>query len=138
MPTKAQESNLPLKEYKFTFRLDNRATVSTRYFLAYDARDALRIFSQTMVKTLFKSSVTQGKESILAKEMLVKYDPTSSVNSKVPASEISSSEELLPELKKQLGALDQCFELIKLEEYNRWAKQWYSFKIPLEEVFENK
>ena len=38
MPTKAQESNLPLKEYKFTFRLDNRATVSTRYFLAYDAR----------------------------------------------------------------------------------------------------
>lgn len=138
MPTKAQESNLPLKEYKFTFRLDNRATVSTRYFLAYDARDALHVFSQTMVKTLFKSSVTQRSESILAKEMLVKYDPNSSVNSEVSASEISSSEELIPELKKQLGELDQHFELIKLEEYNRWAKQWYSLKIPLEEVFENK
>ena len=99
MPTKAQESNLSLKEYKFTFRLDNRATVSTRYFLAYDARDALRIFSQTMVKTLFKSSVTQGPESILAKEMLVKYDPNSSVNSELTASAISSSEELLQELK---------------------------------------
>ena len=137
MPTKAQESNLSLKEYKFTFRLDNRATVSTRYFLAYDARDALRIFSQTMVKTLFKSSVTQGPESILAKEMLVKYDPNSSVNSELTASAISSSEELLQELKKQLGELDQRFELIKLEEYNRWAKKWYSLKIPLEEVFEN-
>ena len=138
MPTKAQESNLPLKEYKFTFRLDNRATVSTRYFLAIDARDALHIFSQTMVKTLFKSSVTQGQESILTKEMLVKYDPTSSGNREVSASEISSSEELLPELKKQLGELDQHFELIKLEEYNRWAKQWYSLKIPLEEVFGSK
>ena len=138
MPTKAQESNLPLEEYKFTFRLDNRATVSTRYFLAYDARDALHIFSQTMVKTLFKSSVKHGQESILAKEMLVKYDPTSSVNSEVSVSEISSSEELSPELKKQLGELDQRFELIKLEEYNRWAKRWYSLKIPLEEVFENK
>ena len=138
MPTKDQESNHPLKEYKFTFRLDNRATVSNRYFLAYDARDALHIFSQTMVKNLFKSSVTQRQESILAKEMLVKYDPTSSVNSEVSASEISSFEELLPELKIQLGELDQRFDLIKFEEYNRWAKQWYSLKIPLEEVFENK
>jgi hypothetical protein len=138
MPTKAQESNLPLKEYKFTLGLDNRATVSTRYFLAIDARDALHIFSQTMVKTLFKSPVTQGQESILAKEMLVQYDPASSVNREVSASEISSSEELVPELKKQLGELDQHFELIKLEEYNRWAKQWYSLKIPLEEVFGSK
>ena len=138
MQTKAQESNLPLKEYKFTFRLDNRATVSTRYFLAYDARDALHIFSQTMVKTLFKSSVTQGQESILAKEILVKYDPTSSGNSGVSPLEISSSEEILPELKKQLDEFDQRLELIKLEEYNRWAKKWYSLKIPLEEVFENK
>ena len=138
MPTKAQESNFPLKEYKFTFRLDNRATVSTRYFLAYDARDALHIFSQTIVKTLFKSSVTQRSESILAKEMLVKYDSTSLVNSEMSASEISSFEELLSELNKQLGELDQRFELSKLEEYNRWAKQWYSLKIPLEEVFENK
>ena len=138
MPTKAQESNFPLKEYKFTFRLDNRATVSTRYFLAYDARDALHIFSQTMVKSLFKSSVTQGQESILAKEMLVKYDSTSLVNSEMSASEISSFEELLSELNKQLGELDQHFELVKLEEYNRWAKQWYSLKIPLEEILENK
>ena len=138
MQTKAQESNLPLKEYKFTFRLDNRATVSTRYFLAYDARDALHIFSQTMVKTLFKSSVTQGQESILAKEILVKYDPTCSGNSGGSPPEISSSEEILPELKKQLDEFDQRFELIKLEEYNRWAKKWYSLKIPLEEVFENK
>ena len=91
-----------------------------------------------MVKTLFKNSVTQGQEFILAKEMLVKYEPNSSVNSEVSASEISSSDELLPELKKQLGELGQLFELIKLEEYNRWAKQWYSLKIPLEEIFENK
>jgi hypothetical protein len=138
MQTKAQESNLPLKEYKFTFRLDNRATLSTRYFLAYDARDALHIFSQTMVKTLFKSSVTQGQESILAKEILVKHDPTSSENSGVSPLEISSSEEILPELKKQMDEFDQRFELITLEEYNRWAKKWYSLKIPLEEVFENK
>lgn len=138
MQTKAQESNLPLKEYKFTFRLDNRATLSTRYFLAYDARDALHIFSQTMVKTLFKSSVTQGQESILAKEILVKYDPTSSGNSGGSPLVISSSEEILPELKKQLDEFDQRLELIKLEEYNRWAKKWYSLKIPLEEVFENK
>ena len=138
MPTKAQESNLSLKEYKFTFRLDNRATVSTRYFLAYDAMDALHIFSQTMVKTLFKSSVSLGHESILVKEMLVKYDPISSGNSKVSASKISSYEELLPELKKQMDEFDQRFELIRLEEYNRWANKWYSLKIPLEEVFENK
>jgi hypothetical protein len=138
MQTKAQESNLPLKEYKFTFRLDNRATVSTRYFLAYDARDALHIFSQTMVKILFKSSVTQGQKSILAQEILVKYDPTSSGNSGVSPPEISSSEEILPELKKQIDEFDQRFELITLEEYNRWAKKWYSLEIPLEEVFENK
>ena len=138
MPTKAQETNLPLKEYRFTFRLDNRATVSTRYFLAYDARDALHIFSQTMVKTLFKSSVSIGQKSILAKEMFVKYDPTISGNSKVSASEISSYEELLPELKKQIGESGQRFELIRMEEYNRWANKWYSLKIPLEEVFENK
>ena len=138
MQTKAQESNLPLKEYKFTFRLDNRATLTTRYFLAYDARDALHIFSQTMVKILFKSSVTQGQKSILAQEILVKYDPTSSGNSGVSPPEISSSEEILPELKKQIDEFDQRFELITLEEYNRWAKKWYSLKIPLEEVFENK
>jgi hypothetical protein len=138
MQTKAQESNLPLKEYKFTFRLDNRATLSTRYFLAYDARDALHIFSQTMVKILFKSSVTQGQKSILAQEILVKYDPTSSGNSGVSPPEISSSEEILPELKKQIDEFDQRFELITLEEYNRWAKKWYSLEIPLEEVFENK
>jgi len=138
MQTKAQESNLPLKEYKFTFRLDNRATLSTRYFLAYDARDALHIFSQTMVKILFKSSVSQGQESILIKEIMVKYDPTSSGNREVSPPEISSSEELLPALKKQMDEFDQRFELIKLEEYNRWAKKWYSLKIPLEEVFENK
>ena len=137
MQTKAQESYLPLKEYKITFRLDNRATLSTRYFLAYDARDALHIFSQTMVKTLFKSSVTQGQESILAKEILIKYDPTSSGNSGVSPLVISSSEEILPELKKQMDEFDQRFELITLEEYNRWAKKWYSLKIPLEEVFEN-
>jgi hypothetical protein len=136
MQTKAQKFYLPLKEYKFTFRLDKRATVSTRYFLAYDARDALHIFSQTMVKTHFKSSVTQGQESILAKEILVKYDPSSSGNSGGSPLEISSSEEILPGLKK-MDEFDQCFELITLEEYNRWAKKWYSLKIPLEEVFEN-
>jgi hypothetical protein len=138
MQTKAQKFYLPLKEYKFTFRLDKRASVSTRYFLVYDARDALHIFSQTMVKTLFKSSVTQGQESILAQEILVKYDPTSSGNSGVSPLVISSSEEILPELKKQLDEFDQRLELIKLEEYNRWPKKWYSLKIPLEEVFENK
>ena len=37
-----------------------------------------------------------------------------------------------------MDEFDQRFELIKLEEYNRWAKKWYSLKIPLEEVFENK
>ena len=91
-----------------------------------------------MAKALFKSSVTQGQESILAKEILVKYDPTSSENSGVSPLEISSSEEILPGLKKQMDEFDQRFELITLEEYNRWAKKWYSLKIPLEEVFENK
>jgi len=138
MATKAHESNLSLSEYKFTFRVDNRVSLSTRYFLAYDARDALHIFAQTMVKTLFKSSVSQGKESILAKEMMLKYDSSPSSNLEVTASKISSSEELSPELKEQVDEADQRIELIKLEEYNRWAKKWYSLKIPLEDVIENK
>jgi len=49
MPTKNNEPYRTIKEYRLTFRIDNRASASQRHFLAYDAREALSIFANIIL-----------------------------------------------------------------------------------------
>ena len=74
MFTKVQLSDLRLNKCKLTFRLDNRASLSIRYFCAYHT---LNISAQKTDITLFKSPDSQEIESILGKELIGRYDPTS-------------------------------------------------------------
>ena len=134
MPTKNNEPYRTIKEYRLTFRIDNRASASQRHFLAYDAREALSIFANIILKSLFEQSMYHGKKPLLTEVFIKKHDESFSkdiIKNTTSTTETSnhdfSTQKLVDEFMERV-------ELLKIEEYNRWASRWYPLKLPLEEV----
>ena len=146
--TKALQKKAPdLFEYKISFRLDNRATIAQRHYLAHNARDALGMFSYAMLKSLFNRKNLIKKDFIIANEFVQFHDKSlQSPKFKLDTeSGITGSENLLkpinePNQKTSFSVskiaqeMNNRIELVKLEEFNRWAQKWYSLKLPLEEI----
>jgi hypothetical protein len=134
MPAKNNEPYRTIKEYRLTFRIDNRASASQRHFLAYDAREALSIFANIILKSLFERSMYHGKKPLLTEAFIKKHDESFSkdkIKNTTSTTETSnhdfSTQKLVDEFMERV-------ELLKIEEYNRWASRWYPLKLPLEEV----
>jgi len=98
MFTKVQLPDLRLNKCKLTFRLDNRASLSIRYFCAYHT---LNISAQKTDITLFKSPDSQEIESILGKELIGRYDPNAFGKNRLTPSETTSSEKCSTEQKNK-------------------------------------
>ena len=74
MPTKSKEKPADLFEYRIFFRVDQRATIAERFYLAHNARDALGMFAYAMLKSLFDRKTYLKQEFIIAREFVKLYD----------------------------------------------------------------
>lgn len=150
MPSKKTKQKAPeLYEYRFSFKIDERTTLGQRHYLAHNARDALSMFAYAMIKSLFEPKVYQKQEFIIAQEFVKIHDtketspkfefdnplPPSSCKdtSSNPVSKIKDSTDKITGLVYEM---EQRLEIIKFEEFNRWANQWYPLRLPLEEIKE--
>jgi len=134
MLTKNNEPYPTIKEYRLTFRIDNRASASHRHFLAYDAREALCIFANIILKSLFDRSKYHDKKLLLTEEFIKKYDEYFSKNK--TQNTFSTIETSCHDFSTQklVDEFIERVELLKIEEYNRWVSRWHRLRLPLEEV----
>ena len=147
MPSSSKEKAPELFEYKISFKLDQRATIAQRHYLAHNARDALGMFAYAMLKSLFNRKNLLKKDFISANEFVQIHDkslqsPKFQLNTD---SDLTGPKKVLKPIKESnqktsisvsnvAQEMNQRIELIKLEEFNRWAQKWYSLKLPLEEI----
>ena len=147
MPSSSKENALELFEYKISFKLDQRATIAQRHYLAHNARDALGMFAYAIIKSLFNRKNLTKKDFISANEFVQLHykssqSPKFQLDTDSDKNEYSNSPNPIKESNQKTSVsvsivaqeMSQRIELIKLEEFNRWAQKWYSVKLPLEEI----
>jgi hypothetical protein len=150
-PQKTKQKNPELYEYRFSFKIDERKTFGQRHYLAHNARDALGMFAYAILKSLFDRKVYQSQEFIIAKEFVNIHDsavkspkfefdgPTPSPSYQVTSSKsVSESKDSTDKIKGVVDEMQQRLEIIKFEEFNRWANRWYPLRLPLEEIKEDQ
>jgi len=146
MPQK-KEKVPDLFEYKISFILDQEATKTHRHYLAHNARDALGMFAYSMLRNLFDRTIYLNQEFIISKEFVRFHDkslqsPKFKLEKEAYSSEFKNRK---PTTKQTSGIttdsvnqvveeMNKRIEILKFEEFNRWANRWYSLKFPLEEV----
>ena len=148
-PKKTKQKEPELYEYRFSFKVDERSTFGQRHYLAHNARDALGMFAYTMLKSLFDQKVYQDQEFIIAKEFVKIHDttvrsPKFELDDHLPSHSykatsdkpVSKSEDSPDKIKGVVEEMAQRLEIIKFEEFNRWANRWYPLRLPLEEIKE--
>jgi hypothetical protein len=152
MPPKKTKQKAPeLYEYRFSFKNDERTTPGQRHYLAHNARDALGMFAYAMLKSLFDRKFYQNQEFIIAKEFVKIHDttirfpkfefddppPSHSYKANTGIS-VSQSKDSPDKIKGIVEEMAQRLEIIKFEEFNRWANRWYPLRLPLEEIKEEE
>lgn len=151
MPAKKTKQKAPeLYEYRFSFKDDERSTLGQRHYLAHNARDALGMFAYAMLKSLFDRKVYQNQEFIIAKEFVKIHDTTvrfpkfefddplpSNPHKATSGKSVSQSKDSPDKIKGVVEEMAQRLEIIKFEEFNRWADRWYPLRLPLEEIKED-
>ncbi len=146
MLQKTKEASPVLSEYRISFKLDERVTISSRHFMAFNARDALTMFAHTMVKLLFNRKFYEKREFLITKEFVRVHDKSfnspqfqidahstsfkESAHSNSAPSSLESIESIVIDMNRRI-------ELVRFEEFNKWANRWYTLKLPLEEVQRN-
>ena len=147
MPTKSKEKPADLFEYRIFFRVDQRATIAQRFYLAHNARDALGMFAYAMLKSLFDRKTYLKQEFIIAREFVKLYDhslqsPKFKIAENTDSNDSKEQNELTPGINQNASdsfisivqEMNERIELIQFDEYNRWANRWYSLRLPLEEM----
>ncbi|MDG1354932.1 MAG: hypothetical protein P8P90_01680 [Opitutales bacterium] len=151
MPAKKTKQKAPeLYEYRFSFKVDERSTIGQRHYLAHNARDALGMFAYAMLKSLFDRKIYQNQEFIIAKEFVKIHDTTvrfpkfefddplpSNPHKATSGKSVSQSKDSPDKIKGVVEEMAQRLEIIKFEEFNRWADRWYPLRLPLEEIKED-
>ena len=147
MPQKTKETTPDLYEYKISFRLDQEATRSQRHYLAHNARDAMGMFAYAMLRNLFDRKTYFNQEFIISKEFvrvhdrslqsprfqLEKDEKSSETNNQEPDQK-QTSKVTTDSITQVVEVMNARIEILKFEEFNRWANRWHSLKLPLEEV----
>jgi hypothetical protein len=147
MPQKTKKKAPDLFEYKISFRFDEEATMSQRHYLAHNARDALGMFAYAMLRNLFDRKTYFNQEFIISKEFVRFHDrslqsPRFQLEKDGDSSETKNREPAQKQTTKittdsvtqVVEAMNTRIEILKFEEFNRWANRWYSLKLPLEEI----
>ena len=151
MPPKTKQKVPDLFEYKISFLLDQEVTTANRHYLAHNARDALGMFAYAMLINLFNRKAYLNQEFIISQEFVRFHERIS----QSPKFQMEKEADLLEEKKqkspqkriseitpdsvaKVVEEMNARIEILKFEEFNRWANRWYSLKLPLEEITEKE
>ena len=147
MPQNTKQKAPDLFEYKISFLLDQEATTSSRHYLAHNARDALGMFAYAMLRNLFDRKAYLNKEFIVSKEFVrfhegLSQSPKFQMEKETDLSELEkqkpaqkrTSKITSDSVAKVVQEMNARIEILKFEEFNRWANRWYSLKLPLEEI----
>lgn len=146
MPKKKEQAP-DLFEYKISFILDQEATKSQRHYLAHNARDALSMFAYSMLRNLFDRTKYFDQEFIISKEFVRFHDKSlqspkfqleedgdsTEIKNRKPVTK-QTSEITSDSVSQVVEEMNTRIEILKFEEFNRWANRWYALKLPLEEV----
>ena len=151
MPQKPKQRAPDLFEYKISFLLDQEATTSSRHYLAHNARDALGMFAYAMLRNLFDRKAYLNNEFIISKEFVrthdrslqpprfqLEKDEKSSETNDQDSTQKQTSKITFDSVAKVAQEMNARIEILKFEEFNRWANRWYSLKLPLEEITETE
>jgi hypothetical protein len=151
MPQKLKQKVPDLFEYKISFLLDQEATITRKHYLAHNARDALAMFAHTMLRNLFDRKAYLNQEFIVSKEFVrfhegLSQSPKFQMEKETDLSELEkqkppqkrTSKITSDSVAKVVQEMNARIEILKFEEFNRWANRWYSLKLPLEEISETE
>ena len=151
MPPKTKQKVPDLFEYKISFLLDQEVTTANRHYLAHNARDALGMFAYAMLINLFNRKAYLNQEFIISQEFVRFHERIS----QSPKFQMEKEADLLEEKKqkspqkriseitpdsvaKVVEEMNARIEILKFEEFNRWANRWYSRSFPSRKLQKRK
>ncbi len=131
------QNHWDLREYRVFYQLDGNYS-ARRHFISADAREALRTFFYSLLKTSFRPRLPRDQQESLIFKLSHFHDAIieGSTFSKSKFSEFNlddtEPQSALEQITKDIATR---LRIYKLQEFNRWANRWYTLKIPLEEIY---